>query len=443
MIKIGKPFIYEDGEYAYLKASVQISSDTVMAYMSLPSRYKHVHWRLYENYPPKEWNEDGNGLWFAVPKEYKQYLCSERADAFVAAMLWYAMVTESDIESESPISMRMVFGIRYHLVPALMKEENGFHHHIRILCDTIDTPYPNVGAVGTGMSCGVDSIYSLDLYNSPDVPPDYKLTHLGYFNMGAIFHPDRASHKVYSMKEFYETTDKMSEEKLKNAQQVAELSNLSLLYVKSNLDSDYYRGAYGDTGVYRNCACVLAVQGLFNKYYCSSAGSNAFDLKLNKGSEWYESLLCNVLSTESLDFLLSDYATRIEKMETLVSDQLSHKFLDVCFRFNNCGECSKCLRTLVTLDIMGALDMYSEVFDIKKYKSNRTDAFLWLLQMKDKEGDDAIHAQIVYDFAIRSRFAFPKESIAKYKKQKRKNKWKSYLRGVKRLVWPVTSKKMS
>lgn len=433
MIKIGKPYIFERGGYAYLKAPIEISSDTSQVYMTLPSHYKHVHWRLYENYPPKEWNNDA-GLWFAVPKEYKQYLCDDRADAFVAAFLWYAMVTESDIESEVPVSKKMAFGIQYHLVPGLMKVENGFHRHIRLICDTIDTPFSNIGAVGTGMSCGVDSFYSLDIYSSPHVPQDYRLTHLTYFNMGAIFHPDRASRKVYTMKEFYETTDRMSEEKLKNAQEVAKKSNLSSVYVKSNMDSDYYRGAYGDTGVYRNCACALAVQGLFSKYYCSSGGSLAFDLKLNIGSEWYEFLLSNVLSTESLEFILSDYATRLEKIETIVKDRLSSRYLDVCFRFKNCGECSKCLRTLTTLDIMGALDKYAEVFDIAKYKSRREEAFLWLLQTKDKEGDDAAHAKLVYDYAIRTGFVFPKESVSKYERKKIIQKVKACLKKVKR-VW--------
>lgn len=432
MIKIGKPYIYESGEYAYLKAPVEISSDTVKVYMSLPSHYKNVHWRLYENYPPKEWELNDAGLWFAVPKDYKQYLCDDRADAFVAAFLWYAMVTESDIESESPISKKMAFGIKNHLVPGLMKVENGSHRHIQIISETIDTPFPNVGAVGTGMSCGVDSLYSLNKYSSSDVPSDYRLTHLTYFNMGAIFHPDRASHKKYTMKEFYEITDRMSEEKLMNAQEVAEISNLPLLYVRSNMDSDYYRGAYGDTGVYRNCACTLAVQGLFSKYYCSTSGTMAFDVKLNIGSEWYEFLLGNVLSTESLEFIMSDYATRLEKIETIVKDRLSPKYLDVCFRFKNCGECSKCLRTLTTLDIMGALDRYSGVFDIDKYKTHREEAFLWLLQTKDKKGDDAIHAKLVYDYAVRSGFVFPKDSVARYEKRKMIKNTKDYLKSVKK-----------
>ncbi len=430
MIRIGKPFIYDDGEFAYLKAPVQISSDTVNAYMSLESRFKHVHWRLYENYPPVEWQDDNAGLWFAVPIEYKDYLCVERGDAFVVAMLWYAMVTESDIECEAPVSEKLAFGIKHYLVPALMKEEKGYKRHISLICDTTDIPVANKSAVGTGMSCGVDSIYTLDVFSRPDIPEKFRLTHLTYFNMGAIFHPNRATKKVYSMKEFYDITDKMSLEKLQNAQAVANMSNLPLLYVKSNLDSDYYRGAYGDTGVYRNCACVLATAGLFSVYYCSSGGSNAFDLSLDIGSEYYEGLLCDVFTTESLTFILSDYDTRLEKMQVIQYNKAAQQFLDVCFCFNSCGECSKCLRTLVTLDIMGSLDQFKSVFNIDKYKKNRVNVFVWLLKTKDLPGDDGIHAKLVYDYALLHGFQIPPEAIKIYEWQKRKKNFKAIIKKV-------------
>ena len=71
------------------------------------------------------------------------------------------------------------------------------------------------------MSCGVDSFYSLQEYSREDIPVTYRLTHLTYFNMGAIFHPNREEEKEYSLREFYDTTDRMSEEKRENAQQVA------------------------------------------------------------------------------------------------------------------------------------------------------------------------------------------------------------------------------
>lgn len=420
MITIGKPYIYEDDEFAYLKAPITISDDTVKAYAAMTEKFKHVHWRLYENYPPVEWRSEDSGLWFAVPKEYKQYLYADRADAFVVGMLWYAMVTESDIKCESPISRRMSFYLQQYLFPAAMKESKGYGRKIRLIAETSEQRCESAGGVGTGMSCGVDSLYTLQRYNSESIPEEYRLTHLAYFNMGAIFHPDRATKKVYTMKEFYETTDWMSVEKCENAQRVADESNLKLLYVKSNMDSDYYRGGYGDTGVYRNCACVLALQRLFKKYYCSSGGApEHLSFNLNQASEYHEVLLCDVLSTEDTQFILSDYANRIEKVESLAEYPIAQKYLDVCFRFNSCGKCSKCKRTLVMLDILGVVDQYSDVFNIEQYRKDRDEVFAWLLMSKEgdpRKNEDVDFARDMYNFALDHHFEIPPRAFKLYRK---------------------------
>ena len=415
MIRIGKPYVFEDEGYAFLKAKIEISNDTSSAYLAASKVIKKVHWRTSDNYPPVEWSEDNSGLWFAVPTDFKQYLCAERSDAFVVAMLWYAMVTGSDIESEAPMSERMVFNVTNYLIPALCTQKNGYRR-IHILGPTTDAPYPNIGGVGTGMSCGVDSFYSLQLYSNNSIPQKYRLTHLAYFNMGAIFHPNRSEKKEYTLKEFYETTDRMSEEKRDNANQVARLSGLPLLYIKSNLDKDYYRGAYGHTGVYRNCAMALAVQGLFSVYYNSSGGwPGYFDLSLTEGSQHYESLLCSCLSTESLSFILSDYVTRAEKTIAIADNKLAQKYLDVCFCFNSCGKCSKCIRTLVTLDIIDKVGLFGDVFDIEYFKSHRKESYLEILKTKDGDAknDDAVFAKDLYWMA-KSKGIIPRESLRMY-----------------------------
>lgn len=439
MITIGKPYICEDGEYAYLKAPIRITEDTSKAYMALQDTFKHVHWRLYENYPPEEWQSDDCGLWFAVPKEYKPYLCDNRGDAFVVALIWYAMVTGSDIKSEVSVSSQLAFSIQHLLIPALMKEEKGYSRRINLICETTTDTYPNNVGVGTGMSCGVDSLYTLKKYRDTGIPEPYRLTHLAYFNMGAIFHPDRASKKVYSMKEFYETTDRMSEEKCQNAREVAKMSNLPLLYIKSNMDSDYYRGAYGDTGVYRNCACVLAMQKLFGKYYCSSAGwPEYFNLNLDQGSEHYESLLCNAFTTENTQFILSDYASRLEKTVALADDPIAQRYLDVCFRFNSCGECSKCYRTLLTLDIIGKVDLFKNVFDVRKFMQERDKAYAWLLKTKDGKmsDDNVVFAVDIYNYAMAQGIEIPQSAYELYfkKNSKQKKNFVSFCRSIMKMI---------
>lgn len=258
MITLGKPFVVRRGEESFLKAKIDISKDTVKKYMALKDSLPKTHWRFYENYPPASWKEDGC-LWFSVNSEYEKFFCIDRSDAFVVAMLWYAMMTESDIQFQTPISEKLYFGITSLLIPAVCKNRR----KIALIGSTINNSISSENAVATGMSCGVDSLYSLQKYSSSDIPESFRLTNLTYFNMGVIFHPNTAINKKYSIKEFYSETDRMSLEKLQNALEVAKKHNLPLVYIASNLDKDYYRGAYGYTGVYRNCAMVLSLQGLF------------------------------------------------------------------------------------------------------------------------------------------------------------------------------------
>lgn len=419
MISIGKPFVYTDGEFAFLKAKVTVSEETSALYLKASKVIKKVHWRTSEDYPPIVWQNDNSGLWFAVPKEYKSFLCFERSDAFVVAMLWYAMITGSDIGFQAPMSEQMCFNIQSCLIPALCTKENGYRR-IKLIGPTTNCPYKNFHAIGTGMSCGVDSLYTLHKYSQADVPAHFKLTHLTYYNMGAIFHPNRSEKKEYSLKDFYSRTDKMSEEKCNNARQVADLSKMPLVYVKSNLDSDYYRGAYGHTGVYRNCAMTLALQGLFSLYYCSSGGSNRFEFCLTEGSQRYEVVLCNCLSTESLKFQVSDHATRIEKMLTIADDYVSKHFLDVCFCFNSCGKCSKCKRTMLTLDILGKLDEYREVFDVDSFKRRRNEIYAWMLETKDgdENSDDSPFAKANYALAVERGVIIPQDAFRLLRKHK-------------------------
>ena len=359
------------------------------------------------------------------------YLCDSRSDAFVVALLWYALMTGADIEYEAPISEQLYFGITELLIPAVCKNCSIIHLHGPVSNQRIE----NANGVGTGMSCGIDSLYSLKKYTAQNLPDDYKLTHLAYFNMGAIFHPNRDTKKVYELKEFYEVTDKMSIEKMNNALHVGEIKGLPLIYVESNLDKDYYRGGYGYTGVYRNCACVLAVQKLFSKYYCSSAGwPEFFDLSLTEGSEHYETLLCNAFSTESLQFIISDYATRLEKTIALADDQLAMEYLDVCFNFNNCGTCDKCYRTLVTLDVLGKIESFSNVFDINAFKANRDSAYLWLLRTKDssRTDDNAVFAREIYNYIVKNDISIPAKAQEIYNNEYNKKKHKNIVKRIKR-----------
>lgn len=380
MIIIDKPYITQDDQHAYLHAKTYISDDTAQAWVAFSEKLPFLFWRTHVDYPPKKWRENDYDLWFRVPKEYGKYLTDEVADAFLVAMIYYAMASGSDIECKAPISERLYYGITSHVIPLLCTDENGYRR-ITIKAETTDHDFSEARINGTGMSCGVDSLYTLQKYNDPSLSANFKLGALAYMNMGAVFHPKMTERKEYSLEEFYEITNKMADEKNENAQVVGNLANLPVIYIVSNMDEDFYRGGYGNTCLYRNFSCALSLSKYFKKYYCSPAGwPNFYDPTLMEGSEHYELLLCNFLSSDSVEFVFADECTRYEKTVALSTDPIAQKHLDVCFNFNNCGVCSKCYRTLLTLDLQNALDSFRDCFPIDNYKRNRVKAYTWLLQ---------------------------------------------------------------
>ena len=69
--------------------------------------------------------------------------------------------------------------------------------------------------------------------------------------------------------------------------------------------------------------------------------------------------------------------SRMTKLKKVVKYAPSYKYLNVCLEDgDNCGKCEKCVRTLLGIDALGALDNYAEVFDIDYYRKHKK----WYLQ---------------------------------------------------------------
>ncbi len=415
MITIGKPYITTEEYHSYLKARVYVSDDTAQNWIEYSKKHYLIYWRTDSDYPPKSWNQTDYTMWFRVSKEYTPYLTDEVCDAFLVSMIYYAMATGSDIRCEAPVSEKLYYGITTHIIPLLCDKKHGYRR-IRLTAETTNQDFSQKKMNGTGMSCGVDSLYTLWKYTVDDISKSYRLNALTYLNMGAIFHPNMNSSIKYTLEEFYKKTDEMSYEKYLCALEVGNAVDMPVIYIESNMDSDFYRGCYGYTCVYRNTACILAMSKYFSKYYCSSAGWPTFyDPTLHDGSEHYELMLCPFLSSNSVDFILSDEASRFEKTAALADYDIAQKYLDVCFRFNNCGVCPKCYRTLITLDLMGKLDRFSHCFDIDKFKKNRAAAYYWLLKTKNYKEltDNAVFANDLYEIA-KEKKTIPFASRLKY-----------------------------
>ena len=164
-IIIGKPYITEEksdlfGTSAKLCAEIQIEN---------PLTHQKVKKVCY----------------FETEVKYKKYLCGERSDAFITALLSSAMENNYDIEFTAPMSARLYYGLTTYYIPIVSKHNAKFPlHNISLLGPTDSTPIKNKGAVVTGCSGGVDSFYTIARHQHGKVPAGLKLTHILYNSVG-------------------------------------------------------------------------------------------------------------------------------------------------------------------------------------------------------------------------------------------------------------------
>lgn len=346
-----------------------------------------------------EINGNKNILWYETEKEYGNFLTYERADAFVVGLLWYALKKKHDIHVLAPISERLYYSINKYISP-VMAQMHGYK--VRVYSEElISEPLPSAGAVGTGLSCGIDSFSTILEHMKDDVPENYKITHFTFFNVG--------SHKSFGGKKAFD----LFTARTNFVKACADELGKALITVDSNL-SDILKMWFGPTNTFRSVSGVLALQKLFKTYYYSSA-VHIKDFKLTKGdSASYDIFNLPMLSTESTTLFSScTDLTRVEKTRKVADFPLSEKYLNVCFnQAFNCGGCAKCLRTLLTLELIGALDKYKALFNLDNYYKKRRKYIAFIRKNYRK---DSLYQEI-YDEMLRIKF------IKKPKKRQRKIK---------------------
>lgn len=329
MIKIEQPRIAIDGQSACLEAYVSIDSKR-------------------------------DEIWFRVDKRYEDYLCFERSDAYVVAVLHYAISNGHDIKCEAPISEYLYYNIEKYLIPAIVSY-NPTLHTPKITASIASDTLPNAGAVGTGISCGVDSLHAMS--NQTNLKfKNHNITHLCFNNVGSHGEGERA-------KELYR-------KRLDRPRQFAEEYEYTFVASDSNL-MDVVKQNHFMTHTFSSMFAVFCLQKLYAVYYYASAGYKyheftfVIDPKRSSGS--FEFALLPLFSSPSLRlYSEGENMSRLQKMAEIVKYEPSYKYLNVCLTDgDNCGKCEKCVRTMLGLDALGALEKYSNVFDVDYYKKNK------------------------------------------------------------------------
>ena len=310
-------------------------------------------------------NENGTNfdLWYDVDKTYAEYLCSETSDAFLVAMLPYAMEHQLDIICDDTISEKLYFNLQQNLIPILSKYSKIFKR-IKIIAEKrTNKRFTTATANATGLSCGVDSFDTIKdmLYNTSK---SYELSALTFFNVG--------SHRSTSGLDNTQSLQ-LYTKRLENSARIAKLLNLPLIDINSNL-GEHLTQPFVKVHHYCSFSAVLALQKLFGNYFYSSAYPvSYFSIKkCDVGAAYYEPLTAKYLCTETTEFHISGLnKTRIDKIKNISDFPIANDNLNVCFKSDtNCGSCEKCIRTQLELYSCGKLELFKNSFDIDKFNKN-------------------------------------------------------------------------
>lgn len=327
--------------------------------------------RVIANIQSAEWTRD---LWYEVPENYGQYLCHERSDAFLVGVLSYAMRNHLDVECEAPVGEELLYQLRTYFIPALVRNAKDLYE-TKIIANVDTCPIENAKGVGTGISCGVDSLHAVALHAACEYP-NQRLTHLVLNNVGSFWaHKEQRQWQIEHAKGF---CDKFG---------------FKLIVTDSNY-ADVIQLNHGLTHIFSSAFCILALQKLWHVYYYGSTYDfSRFSLNENDEHDpaYYELLSVHALSTSSLRVYSEGGAiTRFLKTKDLIGYAPSCDYLHVCWMDSgpNCMTCGKCRRTLVTLDALGALDKYAKSFDIDYYRKHRRDYLKWLYRQVTFPGGD-------------------------------------------------------
>lgn len=300
-------------------------------------------------------------LWFTIPDEHAG-LVTELADPAVIGLTVPAMHAGEAMNVDGPVTDELAHNLTHgyqHILEAVIPD---LRRVPLDLADPIRASEPALG-VGTGFSGGIDSFTVVAEHYLEPVAPDLRLTHLTLFNVGAMTSGDRGRRhfrRVHSL-----------------LAPVAERIGLPFIPIDSNLDDFYGFVGFMQSHGPRNLSAAWLLQGGVGRFYFASSDPfPTISVRRSYSTSFSDPLSMPLLTTRQFRpaFHGSEY-TRVEKTMIVARVPESHESLNVCTTLTadgrNCSQCNKCLRTELTLDLMGHLDAYGRVFDLGVYRRAR------------------------------------------------------------------------
>ena len=284
-------------------------------------------------------------LWFRFTGTAR---VSADADPFVVALLLLAMQNDEPIEIRGTLSRKLFNGLQqyqhvYH---------SWFPDRFKMIEIRPEGLREDVTQEAAGAACafsgGVDSFYTLLALRS-------QVTHAIF--MAGFDMPLNLTDSIGELVRSYSTMMKDFRINL-----IVGSTN-----VRNFVNSVDWTNAHGQA----LAATALFYKDSWSKFYIPSSYS------LDNYPKWgSHPSLDHLLSTESLQLIHHGaHANRVRKLETVSKAPESYDRLRVCWiqdiGLRNCGECEKCIRTMVALDILGKLPRYSTFGPRKKLNRHK------------------------------------------------------------------------
>lgn len=283
------------------------------------------------------------------------------ADAFLVALLPFAMKLGEDIHFRAPVSEKLLFNVNAFAQKVISLSLPG-HNPVKV---TAEETYSGAGrgaGVGTGFSCGVDSLNVVEERYFKETPPSYRLNALVFNDVG--------SHGGGEMR------GRLFDGRLNRAKEAASALGMPLAVVRSNLP-ELSPADYVAVNPLRNISAALLLQPWLGKYYLASGYRYLDDIVLKSPDiAKADPILAPLLSTERQEIIAEGgQFDRIEKVWNIADSPFARNWLNVCTvdtpTARNCSACEKCVKTLFPLELVGKLDGFSEIFDLAAYRSAR------------------------------------------------------------------------
>ena len=331
-------------------------------------------------------------------------------DAFVLVPLYLGMHYHQDVHIKGNISPRLYHNITHYLM-TIFDNFSDYTQRIKLTVDGFKIAKKSTKQlIGTGISCGVDSLTTI--YDN------YIETKDKDFRINSLFLANCGTHGDYEK----EKTRTIWLERAKLNERAAIELGLPTYLIDSNLHAFTHKIGEQKIGFLALYSCALCCQKYIKRYLTSSALSydeskiyfkNARDFDI---AEYSESFMCHLISTEGFELVIDGCQyTRPQKTEKISNWDIAHKYLNVCINpkngADNCSCCAKCVRTLLTLEAMGKLDEFKNVFDIKKYNKEKK---FFIYKFVKMYGKDAMATSTI-DYARKHNLKVPRKEFINIK----------------------------